>query len=132
MSHTEAGFDVLHRVLLVLLVCLALLLLLGCSGDPECFAAPFLPKCFDDDDDEEKQPANTAPQATSALVTPPWLREAVARGQRASARSQADASPCVPPGLPASSRLCAALGLAGALHRQQPRQGRHSLSYQIS
>ena len=79
MSHTEAGFDVLHRVLLVLLVCLALLLLVGCSGDPECFAVPFLPKCFDDDDDEEKQLDNTALQATSSLVTPPWLREAVAR-----------------------------------------------------
>ena len=75
MSHTEAGFDVLHRVLLALLVCLALLLV-GCS---ECFAVPFLPECFDDDDDEEKQPDNTAPQATSSLVTPPWLREAVAR-----------------------------------------------------
>ena len=68
MSHTEAGLDVLHRVLLALLVCLALLLLVGCSGDPECFAAPFLPQCFDDDDDEEKKPDNTAPQATSALV----------------------------------------------------------------
>src|SRR4029434_4024326 len=79
MSHTEAGLDVLHRVLLALLVCLALLLLVGCSGDPECFAASFLPKCFDDDDDEEKQPDNMAPQATSLLVTPPWLREAVAR-----------------------------------------------------
>ena len=81
MSHTEAGFDVLHRVLLVLLVCLALLLLVGCSGDPECFAVPFLPKCFDDDDDEEKKPDNTAPQATSSLVTPPWLRDAVARAR---------------------------------------------------
>jgi hypothetical protein len=73
MSHTEAGLDVLHRVLLALLVCLALLLLVGCSGDPECFAVPFLPKCFDDDDDEEKKPDN------AALVIPPWLREAVAR-----------------------------------------------------
>jgi hypothetical protein len=72
------GFDVLHRVLLALLMCLALLLLVGCSGDPECFAVPFLPKCFDDDDDEEKKPDNTAPQATSSLVTPPWLREQTA------------------------------------------------------
>ena len=98
MSHTEAGFDVLHRVLLVLLVCLALLLLVGCSGDPECFAVPFLPQCFDDDDDEEKQSDNTAPQATSALVTPSLAAGSCGPGQRASARSQADASPCVPPG----------------------------------
>ena len=82
MSHTEAGFDVLHRVLLTLLVCLALLLLVGCSGDPECFAVPFLPKCFDDDDDEEKQPDNTAPQTTSSRVTPPWLRDAAARASQ--------------------------------------------------
>jgi hypothetical protein len=46
MSHTEAGFDVLHRVLLVLLVCLALLLLVGCSGDPECFACALSAEVF--------------------------------------------------------------------------------------
>src|SRR4051794_30716044 len=63
MSETEAGLHVLHRVLLVLLVCLALFLV-GCSGDPECFAVPFLPKCFDDDDDEKK-PNDTATQASA-------------------------------------------------------------------
>jgi hypothetical protein len=95
MSHTETGLDVLHRVLLALLVGLALLLLVGCSGDPECFAVPFLPKCFDDDDDEEKKPDNTAPQATSSLVTPPWLREAVARaiGHRHAAMQTAATTP---------------------------------------
>ena len=80
MSHTEAGFDVLPRVLLVLLVCLALLLLVGCSGDPECFAVPFLPKCFDDDDDDEEKPNDTATQASAIGNRPsrsdlsPWLR----------------------------------------------------------
>ena len=110
MSHTEAGFDVLHRVLLVLLVCLALLLLVGCSGDPECFAVPFLPKCFDDDDDEEKTPDNTTPQATSALVTPPWLREAVARarGHRHAAR------PTPARAYPQAPRVLSPLRRAGA------------------
>jgi hypothetical protein len=71
MSHAEASLYVVHRVLLVLLVCLALLL--GSSGDPECFVVPFLPKCFDDDD-EEKKPDNTVPQASSSLVPSPRLR----------------------------------------------------------
>ena len=78
MLNTGARLPVRHRLLLVLLVCLALPLVGGCSGDPACFAVPFLPKCFDDDDDEEKQPDNTAPQTTSSRVTPPWLREAAA------------------------------------------------------
>jgi hypothetical protein len=80
MSETEAGLHVLHRVLLVLLVCLALFLV-GCSGDPECFAVPFLPKCFDDDDDDEEKPNDTATQASALGSRPspsdlsPWLRE---------------------------------------------------------
>jgi hypothetical protein len=83
MSETEASLHVLHRVLLVLLVCLALCLV-GCSGDPECFAVPFLPKCFEDDDDDEEQPNDTATQA-SAIGSRPfprdlssWLREGLA------------------------------------------------------
>jgi hypothetical protein len=48
------------RVLLVLLMCLVLALGGGCSSDPECLAAPYLPQCFDDDDEEK--PADTAPQ----------------------------------------------------------------------
>jgi hypothetical protein len=40
--------------LLVLLVCIALPFVGGCSSDPECIAVFFLPQCFDDDDEEEK------------------------------------------------------------------------------
>lgn len=80
MSETEAGLHILHSVLLVLLVCLTLFLV-GCSGDPECFAVPFLPKCFDDDDDDEEKPNDTATQASAIGSRPspsdlsPWLRE---------------------------------------------------------
>ena len=78
MLNTGACLHARHRFLLALLVCLALPLIGGCSGDPECFAVPFLPKCFEDDDDEEKPPDNTAPQTTSSRVPPPWLRDAAA------------------------------------------------------
>jgi hypothetical protein len=54
MIDTGAGLRVRRRLLLVLLVCIALPLVGGCSSDPECIAAPFLPECFDDDDEEEK------------------------------------------------------------------------------
>ena len=37
----------------LLLVCIALPLVGGCSSDPECIAVPFLPECFEDDDEEE-------------------------------------------------------------------------------
>jgi hypothetical protein len=49
-----AGLRVRRRMLLVLLVCIALPLVGGCSSDPECIAVPFLPQCFEDDDEEEK------------------------------------------------------------------------------
>ena len=54
MIDTGAGLHVRRRMLLVLLICIALPLVGGCSSDPECFAVPFLPECFDDDDEEEK------------------------------------------------------------------------------
>jgi hypothetical protein len=54
MIDTGAGLRVRRRLLLVLLVCIALPLVGGCSSDPECIAAPFLPECFEDDDEEEK------------------------------------------------------------------------------
>ena len=54
MIDTGAGLHVRRRMLLVLLVCIALPLVGGCSSDPECIAVPFLPECFDDDDEEEK------------------------------------------------------------------------------
>jgi hypothetical protein len=64
-----------HRLLLlVLLVCLALPLVGGCSSDPECFVVPFLPKCFDDDDDEEEKPDNTATQASLPRASLPAPR----------------------------------------------------------
>jgi hypothetical protein len=71
MSTTMAGLHMRHRLLLVLLVCLALPLVGGCSSDPECFVVPFLPKCFDDDDDEEEKPDNTATQASLPLASLP-------------------------------------------------------------
>ena len=81
MLDTGARLHARHRLLLVLLVCLALPLVGGCSGDPECFAVPFLPKCFDDDDDDEEKPNDTATQASAIGSRPspsdlsPWLRE---------------------------------------------------------
>jgi hypothetical protein len=56
MIDTGAGLRVRRRrllVLLVLLVCLALPLVGGCSADPACIAVPFLPQCFDDDEEEK-------------------------------------------------------------------------------
>ena len=53
MIDTGAGLRVRRRMLLLLLVCLALPLVGGCSSDPECIAVPFLPECFEDDDEEE-------------------------------------------------------------------------------
>ena len=52
MIDTGAGVRVRRRLLLVLLVCLALPLVGGCSSDPECIAVPFLPQCFEDDEEE--------------------------------------------------------------------------------
>src|SRR5262245_35125305 len=75
MRHTRAGLHRRHGWLLVLLVCLALPLVGGCSSDPECFVVPFLPKCFDDDDDEEEQPANPATQASLPLAALPAPRD---------------------------------------------------------
>jgi hypothetical protein len=60
MIDPGAGVGMRGRVLRVLLVCLALFLV-GCSGDPECFAVPFLPQCFDDD---EEKTEDTAPQTS--------------------------------------------------------------------
>ena len=54
MIDIGAGLRVRRRVLLVLLVCIALPLVGGCSSDPECIAVAFLPQCFEDDDEEEK------------------------------------------------------------------------------
>ena len=53
MIDTGAGLRVRRRMLLLLLVCIALPLVGGCSSDPECIAVPFLPECFEDDDEEE-------------------------------------------------------------------------------
>ena len=78
MHHTRASVHMRHRWLLVLLVCLALPLVGGCSSDPECFVVPFLPKCFDDDDDEEEQPDTTATQASLPLASLPAPRYAAA------------------------------------------------------
>ena len=55
MIDTGAGVRVRPRLLLVLLVCLALPLVGGCSSDPECLAVPLLPQCFEDDDEDEVQ-----------------------------------------------------------------------------
>ena len=56
MIDPGAGVGMRGRVLRVLLVCLALFLV-GCSGDPECFAVPFLPQCFDGDEEKTEDPA---------------------------------------------------------------------------
>jgi hypothetical protein len=65
MIDTGAGLRVRRRLLLVLLVCIALPLVGGCSFDPECIAVPFLPQCFEDDEektDEEEKTDDTATQ----------------------------------------------------------------------
>jgi hypothetical protein len=67
MIDTVAGLRVRRRVLLVLLVCIALPLVGGCSSDPECIAVFFLPQCFDDDDDDEDE-EKTADTATQTSV----------------------------------------------------------------
>ena len=110
------------RLLLVLLVCLALPLVGGCSGDPECFAVPFLPKCFDDDDDEEKPPDNTAPQATSSLVTPPWLRETAAFASQHRQAATETPAPRGAEGLTRDSEVTHNGGAGQAYHQtvQQP------------
>ena len=64
MSDSGAGFHVRRRVLLVLLVCIALPLVGGCSFEPECIAVPFLPQCFDNDDDDKEQTDPTATQTS--------------------------------------------------------------------
>jgi hypothetical protein len=64
MIDTVTGLRVRRRVLLVLLVCITLPLVGGCSSDPECIAVFFLPQCFDDDD--EKTDA-TAPQTSVSV-----------------------------------------------------------------
>ena len=63
MIDTVAGLRVRRRVLLVLLVCIALPLVGGCSSDPECIAVFFLPQCFDDDEE------NTDDTATQTSVS---------------------------------------------------------------
>jgi len=54
-----AGCGMRGWVLLVLLVCLALPLVNGCSSDPECLAAPYLPHCFDDEEEEKSEDTAT-------------------------------------------------------------------------
>jgi hypothetical protein len=68
MIDTGAGLRVRRRVLLVLLVCIALPLVGGCSSEPECIAVFFLPQCFDDDDDDDEEEENTADTATQTSV----------------------------------------------------------------
>jgi hypothetical protein len=67
MIDTGAGLRVRRRVLLVLLVCIALPLVGGCSSDPECIAVFFLPQCFEDDDEDDEE-ENTADTATQTSV----------------------------------------------------------------
>jgi hypothetical protein len=68
MLDTGAGLRVRRRVLLVLLVCIALPLVGGCSSDPECIAVFFLPQCFDDDDDDEEKKTDDTATQTSVRV----------------------------------------------------------------
>jgi hypothetical protein len=55
MVDTGAGLHLRYRILLVLLVCMALPLIGGCSSEPECIFVFFLPECFEDDDDDEEE-----------------------------------------------------------------------------
>jgi hypothetical protein len=68
MLDTMAGLHVRRRVLLVLLVCIALPLVGGCSSDPECIAVFFLPQCFDDDDDDDEKKTDDTATQTSVSV----------------------------------------------------------------
>jgi hypothetical protein len=69
MIDAVAGLRVRRRILLVLLVCIALPLVGGCSSEPECIAVFFLPQCFDDDDDDEgEEKTNDTALQTSVSV----------------------------------------------------------------
>jgi len=68
MLDAVAGLRVRRRVLLMLLVCLALPLVGGCSSDPECIFVFFLPQCFDDDDDDEEEKTDVTATQTSVSV----------------------------------------------------------------
>ena len=70
MLDTMAGLLVRRRVLLV---CMALPLVGGCSSDPECIAVFFLPQCFDDDDedDDEEKTDDTAMQTSVRVNASP-------------------------------------------------------------
>ena len=81
MIDTGAGLRVRRRLLLVLLVCLALPLVGGCSSDPECIAVPFLPKCFDDDEDEVKNVVATVPADDNTVPAVQGRPFTIANGQ---------------------------------------------------
>jgi len=81
MIDTGAGLRVRRRLLLVLLVCLALPLVGGCSSDPECIAVPFLPKCFDDDEDEVKNVVATVPADDNTVPAVQGRPLTIANGQ---------------------------------------------------
>jgi hypothetical protein len=81
MIDTGAGVRVRRRLLLVLLVCLALPLVGGCSSDPECIAVPFLPKCFDDDEDEVKNVVATVPADDNTVPAVQGRPLTIANGQ---------------------------------------------------
>lgn len=125
MLDTGARLPARHRLLLVLLVCLVLPLVGGGSGDPACFAVPFLPKCFDDEDDEEKPPDNTAPPTTSARVPPPWLREAAALASQHRHAAPETPAPRGAEGLVRDSEVTHNGGAGQAYHQtvQQPLAG---------
>ena len=59
MIDARAGVCLRGRGLLVLLVCLVLALGGGCSSDPGCLAAPYLPQCFDDDEEKKTEDIGT-------------------------------------------------------------------------
>ena len=81
MIDTGAGVRVRRRLLLVLLVCLALPLVGGCSSDPECIAVPFLPQCFDDDEDEVKNVVATVPADDNTVPAVQGRPLTIANGQ---------------------------------------------------